>query len=123
MQPAPVPIGVALHAVVPGVPVMLGTQMIMLGTGVAIPIRSETVKGAGQMFGVVFGVIFFGGGYGLPTLIAFTPLRQPTITLGKYLLEMPFAAQYAAVVLLLALPAGVVLVIVRVLFDRERMLT
>jgi ABC-type Na+ efflux pump permease subunit len=118
-----VPIHVGLHVLVLSVPVVVLTEASMVAIGAAISAKAETLKGAAQVFGGVFLVIFLGLGYGLPLLISFTRLREPAIAFGKAWIAMPFLAQYGILLIGLGISALAFLLIGRSLFRRDRLLT
>ncbi|HWB55024.1 MAG TPA: ABC transporter permease [Tepidisphaeraceae bacterium] len=113
-----------VFAVLLMLPILVLVQLWFVGMGAAISVRSETMKGSGQIFGVVFMVIFFGAGYGGPLLWQFVPsVRVPVMHFVTAWLAMRFASQYGSVLLLFGVPAIIFLAIGRASFRRDRMLT
>jgi ABC-type Na+ efflux pump permease subunit len=107
-----------------GIPAMMLIQLWFIGLGAAISARAETMKGAGQTLGAVFMVLIFGGAYGVPALLDAMPSWQRTIHLiGRHLAAMPFAGQYAVLMIVLAIPAALLMGLGRALFRRDRMLS
>lgn len=117
------PVNPPLYALGLSVPVLLLAESVFIGLGAAVSATAETTKGAGQVLGVVFFVIMFGGGYGIPLLVKFTSLRQPLVALGKAWLDFPFVVQYAMVLGVVGVPALICLAVGRASFKRDRLLT
>jgi ABC-type Na+ efflux pump permease subunit len=118
------PARLLLSALVLSLPVLILVQLWFVGIGAAISARAETMKGAGQIFGVVFMVLIFGTAYGVPFLLAFFPsLHSPLLRLGDAWLKLPFATQYGSALLLFGIPAVAFITIGRACFRRDRMLT
>jgi ABC-type Na+ efflux pump permease subunit len=120
---ARLPIAWAFYLLVLSVPVFALPGLFLVGIGAAVSAKAETAKGAGQVLGAVFFVVFFGGGYGLPLLVRFTRLGPPLLEVGKAWMTWPFAVQYAALLAVLAVPALLSLAMGRLLFHRDRLLT
>jgi ABC-type transport system involved in multi-copper enzyme maturation permease subunit len=116
--------GIICYAVPLGLLAMMLLQLWFVGIGSAISAKAETMKGAGQTFGVVFMVFFFGGIYGIPLLLQSDPSLQAWVyrSIGRWM-NRPFPEQYAMVLLVLGVPAAVFLAIGRSFFRRDRMLT
>jgi hypothetical protein len=117
------PVALIGYAVLAGPPVMLLLGAAFTGLGAAISVRADTLKGAGQVLGGVLMLIFFAGPYGIPLLMRYPPAKHFLTVWGQAWLNLPFAAQYAMVLAVLAIPAAILLAIGLVLFQRDRMLT
>lgn len=120
---ARLPISIPVHALLLSIPVMLLVSASVVALGAAVSAKSQSLKGASQVFGALFFIVFFGGGYGLPLILRFTPLGPPVRAFGKAWLQMPFIAQYAAALLVLAVPAAILTLVALALFKRDRLLT
>jgi len=118
-----IPIHVGFYALVLSVPPLLLVQAAIVGIGAAISAKSETVKGASQTLGVLFVVLFFGLGYGLPLLFRYTALRAPAIAFVKSSIVLPFAVQYLIMLAVLLIPVVFSFAAGRALFQRDRLLT
>jgi len=113
-----------LMAVLLSAPAIALFQLWFVGIGAAISARTETMKGAGQVLGVVFLVLVFGTVYGLPLLATLVPsLIAPAIGVLRTLGEAGFAVDYLIVLMFLAVPAMVFIGVGRWSFRRDRMLT
>lgn len=118
------PAGLLAFSLILSLPILALFQLWFVGLGAAISVKAETMKGAGQIFGVVFIVFFFGIGYGGPLLWQeFTVLHIPMMQFIKTWFKMPFVSQYGSVLILFGIPAVLLIGIGRVLFRRDRMLT
>lgn len=116
--------GLLCYAIPLGLLATALVQLWFVGLGAAISAKAETMKGAGQTMGLIFMVLFFGIGYGSPLLFATHPeLRPPLLRAIGHWLGLPFAWQYAVVLLILGVPAAIFLSIGRASFRRDRMLT
>lgn len=113
----------AFYLTILSLPLILLPSLFLVGVGALVSAKAETAKGAGQVLGVVFFVIFFGGGYGIPLLVNVLHLGEPLKQFFKVWFAWPFATQYAAVVLILAIPAVLSLAVGRAMFHRDRLLT
>jgi ABC-type Na+ efflux pump permease subunit len=118
---AKLPLNVPLHALVLSVPliVLASTSLVIIAaTGSA---RAETVKGAGQVIGIViFLVIFLFSG--VPALIRLTPLGPAFQRVFTGWLAWPFAAQYLGLVGFLLAINTLLFLIGRALVRRDQML-
>jgi ABC-type transport system involved in multi-copper enzyme maturation permease subunit len=112
------------YAIPLGLAAMVLLQLWFVGMGAAISAKAETMKGAGQTLGVVFMLLFFGGGYGTPLLLQTFPTLQARLytAFGTWI-RLSFAEQYGMVLLVLGIPAMIFLAIGRACFRRDRMLT
>jgi hypothetical protein len=82
------------------------------------------VKGASQVLGTAVMLVIFGGGYGIPVLMATVPAVRPPLTaFGKWWWNLPFTAQYGMLLVVLGLPAVALIALGRACFRRDRMLT
>ena len=111
-------------AIVCAPPLMMLVQLWFVGLGAAISVRAETLKGAAQGLSVVFLVLMFGGGYGIPMLLRnFPDLQAQVSTFVGNWLRMPFGKQYLGVALVLGVVSSICIRIGRASFRRDRMLT
>lgn len=121
---AGLPAVVLFSSVALTLPILILVQLFFLGLGAAISLKAETMKGASQMFGVVFMVLFFGVGYGSPFLLMWFPaLRARALHWLMESMKLNFAAQYGLVLILLCILAGVFMTAARLCFQRDRMLS
>jgi ABC-type Na+ efflux pump permease subunit len=124
METVVLPATLLPYALILSVPVMILPQIWLVGLGAAISAKAETMKGAGQVLGAVFMIPFFGCIYGVPALLQANPgLRQALADLLRSALGLPFIAEYALVLGVLATPAVILMGIGRFFFRRDRMLT
>jgi ABC-type Na+ efflux pump permease subunit len=122
-QLANAPAAMFVIALILSLPVLFLIQGWFVGIGAAISARAETMKGAGQMLGGVFMILFFGLAYGMPLLLALVPsLRPPLMSVLKMWLGLPFAGQYGVVMLVFGIPAVLFVSLGRAEFRRDRML-
>ena len=111
-------------ALIFGMPVLMLLQIWFVGLGAAISVRTETMKGAGQVLGIVLLVLIFGTAYGIPLLLAAMPaLYSPVARFVARCSELPFGIQYLLLLVLLSIPAGIFIGVGRLAFRRDRMLT
>jgi ABC-type transport system involved in multi-copper enzyme maturation permease subunit len=116
--------GFLFSAVVMSLPILVMIQLCLLGLGASISLKSETMKGASQIFGVVFMVLFFGVGYGTPALLMFVPsLREFLLRWAMEAMKLEFVTQYGVVLLICCVPAVVLMGVARACFQRDRMLS
>jgi ABC-type Na+ efflux pump permease subunit len=111
-------------AVLLSIPAIALFQLWFVGIGAAISARTETMKGAGQVLGVVFLILIFSTMYGLPLLATLVPaFIAPVMVLVKRIGAGGFAMDYLLILLVLAVPATMFIGIGRWSFQRDRMLT
>jgi hypothetical protein len=103
-------------------PIILLFQASLVMLGAIISAKADTLKGANQAFGIVVMAVVFGGAYGIPLAVRYTALRGPAIAFATSWLTMPFPLQYLIVLAALALLAGLLTLIARALFRRDKLL-
>jgi ABC-type Na+ efflux pump permease subunit len=119
-----VPVSVLWSAPPLAIPLVVLLQVCFVGLGAAISARTETMKGAGQVLGVLLLLLIFGSSYGLPAVVAaFPPVERAVQSVAVDFLGRPFPIQYVAAVMVAAVPAVIFLLVGRAFFRRDRMLT
>lgn len=118
-----IPVHVLAWALLGGLPVMLLINIFFTGLGAAVSIKSENLKGAGHLLGGIAFLVFFAAPYSIPLLSMYPPALHAMQAVARAWIHMPFVAQYAMVLLTLAIPAAIFLGIARALFHRDRLLT
>lgn len=120
---ARLPVHWALYMLLFSFPFVLFPSLFLVGVGATVSAKAETSKGAGQILGAVFFVIFFGGGYGLPLLVHVMGWGPSLWKWAKLWMQWSFPAQYASVVGVLAIPVILSLGVGLAMFRRDRLLT
>lgn len=110
-------------AVALSLPLLMAVQLWFVGIGSAVSVKAETMKGANQILGVVFMVLIFGLGYGVPFLLALDPpARAVFLQAWQKWSAMQFWLGYGLAMVIFFVPAVVAISIGRACFKRDRML-
>jgi ABC-type Na+ efflux pump permease subunit len=119
---ASVPINIPVYVLL-GMPPVVLLDVVLVGFGAAVSAKSETVKGASQVFAAVAILPIFA----IPLVVRALPRHLAALSgvmpLAKMWLAMPFAVQYISLLGALSIPALLSLAVGRALFQRDRILS
>ncbi|MFI5381610.1 MAG: ABC transporter permease subunit [Tepidisphaerales bacterium] len=119
---AAVPINLPLYVFVLSVPPVLLSNLILVAVAAAVSAKTNSLKGASQVFGAIMCAIIFTPTIILPAVAGLPGARQWLRHAAGSWITQGFATQYLTVLAALAVVAAICLAVGRALFRRDRLL-
>ncbi len=120
---AVVPINLPLHVLLLSVPPVLLANLILVALAAAVSAKTNSLKGAQQVFGAIMCVVIFTPTLILPAVLGLPAVRHSLKHAAGRWIAQGFALQYVTVLAALTVLAIICLAIGRAFFRRDQLLT